>query len=289
MADFGISVALLTPFRADGSIDTERLAAHARDVIARGARGVTLFGTTGENASIGTAERAAGIAGLRDAGIPPERIILGLCANAMPDLAVQARQGRDAGIRDFLLPPPSYFKGLSEDGLFDWHVQAIAATGEGSSVILYHIPQVTGVPLTVPLVARLDAAFPGRLRALKDSSGDWATATAFLDSKILPVLVGDERLLHRAVAIGCAGAISGMANLHPERLVRLVGTATEDVALSEETSRVVACPVIPAIKVLLAAARSDPDWERVRPPLAPLPKAARATLVPGATVPAGPA
>ena len=57
MSPFGISVALLTPFTESGDIDLPRLAAHARDVMDKGAHGVTLFGTTGEGASISFKER----------------------------------------------------------------------------------------------------------------------------------------------------------------------------------------------------------------------------------------
>ncbi len=279
MADFGISVALLTPFGADGSLDTARLAAHAADVLERGATSVTLFGTTGENASIAGSERAGGIACLVGAGIAPDRIVLGLCANAVADVAAQVREGLAAGIQTFLLPPPSYFKGVGDDGLFEWHAQVIGAAGDGTRFILYHIPQVTGVPLSAGFVGRLAAAFPDRIRAVKDSSGDWETAAAFLDSNNVPVLVGDERLLHRAIARGGDGAISGVANLWPDRMARIVETAEEDPFVTRETGRIVARPVIPALKVLLAAHTGTEGWERVRPPLEPLDETDRQSLL----------
>jgi 4-hydroxy-tetrahydrodipicolinate synthase len=278
MAEFGISVALLTPFAADGALDTATLADHASDVLGRGATSVTLFGTTGENASIAAAERADGLACLVRAGIAPDRIVLGLCANALGDVASQIREGSEAGIRTFLLPPPSYFKGVGEDGLFEWHARAINAAGDRARFILYHIPQVTGVPLSTGIVRRIAEAFPDRIRAVKDSSGDWDTAAAFLDDRRVPVLVGDERLLHRAVARGADGAISGVANLWPERMARIVATAEEDPVVTRETGRIVARPVIPALKFLLAGRAADPDWERVRPPLEQLGEADRRAL-----------
>lgn len=58
---FGISAALLTPFAADGSIDTGRSAAHTAALLGRGLAGVTPFGTTGEGASVGVAERRAAL------------------------------------------------------------------------------------------------------------------------------------------------------------------------------------------------------------------------------------
>lgn len=270
MTKFGVSVAMLTPFEASGALDLPRLAAHATRMLHDGAQGVTLYGTTGEGASIGMAERAQGIDGLRAAGIAPDRITLGLYAPAVADAAAQIAQGLAAGIQCFLLPPPFYFRGAPEAGLLAWLQDLLAATDPRARFILYHIPQITGVPLPPTLVAELHRAAPERIRGLKDSSGSWESAQAFLEIPGPEILIGDERLLHRAVALGGAGAISGMANLYPARLARIVETAEEDRALSAEVDKIVATDVIPAIKTLQARATGDATWERLRPPLQPL-------------------
>ena len=64
MQTFGISTALLTPFAETGEIDAARLCTHAASVLENGADSITLFGTTGEGASIGMDERASGIEAL---------------------------------------------------------------------------------------------------------------------------------------------------------------------------------------------------------------------------------
>jgi 4-hydroxy-tetrahydrodipicolinate synthase len=276
---FGVSVALLTPFAAGGEIDAGLLGTHTRSVLREGADSVTLFGTTGEGASIATDERATGIEALRAAGCPASKILLGICATSVGDAARQVEEGRSHGISRFLLLPPFYFKGNSDAGLFDWHMALFARTGPGARFILYHIPQISGVGLSIDLVARLAAAAPERLVAIKDSSGSWENARALLDLGTLPVLVGDERVLHRAVALGAAGAITGMANLHPARMKRIVETATEDPALTEEVTRIVSVPVIPALKSALAARSGEATWERLRPPLSPLDATQRAAVL----------
>jgi 4-hydroxy-tetrahydrodipicolinate synthase len=278
MAGFGVSVALATPFTEEGVIDRTGLARHAGTLIEGGADGVTLFGTTGEGASIGAGERSDGLAALRLANIPPERITLGVCATAVRDALVQIEQGLAAGISQFLLPPPYYFAGAPEEGLFSWFSDLFSRAPPKARAILYHIPQVTGVPLPATLAHRLAEAFPGRIVALKDSSGDWATAEAFLTGAGVPVLIGDERLLHRAVPRGCGGAITGMGNLAPERIGRILATGDEDPALSAMVARLSEASVIPGIKVLLAQATGISSWENVRPPLAPLTPAARTAL-----------
>lgn len=279
MTRFGISVALLTPFNRDGGIDSALLADHARSVIAKGAHGVTIFGTTGEGASIAFAERRDGLAALVAAGIAPDRIIAGLCATSLGDTCAQIDQALEFGIDTFLLLPPYYFPAPTDAGLMAWHEALFARADSRAKFILYHIPQVTAVPLSFDFVIGLRAAFPDRVIAIKDSSGDWANSERLLKQGSIPVLVGDERLLHRAMALGAAGSICGMSNLHPARLRAIYDTAEEDLALSRQVAVIVSGPFIPALKDLMAQQTGNPDWARLRAPLSPLSDAARAAVL----------
>lgn len=279
MRKFGVSTALLTPFSETGAIDTDLLGAHAARMLKEGADSVTLFGTTGEGASIGLSERAAGIEALLAAGCPAGKIVLGIAANSVPDAAQQVGEGRRYGISSYLLLPPFYFKGPTEEGLFNWHMQLFQKTDPAANFILYHIPQVAGVGLMAALVGRLAAAADGRVQAIKDSSGDWENARSLLAIGSVPVLVGDERILHKAVAEGASGAITGMANLYPARMKRIVDTAQEDPAISEEVTRIVSVPVIAALKAVIASRTGDAAWERLRAPLMPLGNEARAMVL----------
>ncbi|NIZ15054.1 dihydrodipicolinate synthase family protein [Phaeobacter sp. HF9A] len=276
---FGISAALLTPFQANGEIDGARLGHHAKSLLDRGLRGVTLFGTTGEGASISAQERALGIQALLEAGCAAESITLGICATSLGDADHQVAEGLGFGITSFLLLPPYYFKPLDEEGLFDWHMELFRRVDPKARFILYNIPQLSGVPLSAALVGRLAAAAPNRVQAIKDSSGSWESAEAFLALGTVTVLIGDERLLHRAVALGAGGAISGVANLYPERMAQIVATATEDAALSAEVTRIVSMPVIPALKVLIAQQTGDAAWDHLRLPLRALDATDRARLL----------
>ena len=276
---FGLSAALLTPYDAVGAVDAPRLAQHADALLRAGADGVTPLGTTGEGASIGLNERRGVLAALGARGIEPGRITWGVAASSAEEALTQVAQGVEAGVTRFLLPPPFYFSAPSEAGLFDWHADLFAAAPPKARFVLYHIPQVTGAPLPPRLAGRLLSAFPERVAAIKDSSGDWGNAEALMAIDGLPVVIGDERLLHRAAAQGAAGAISGMANLHPARLARVLGDAREDAGLSAQTDAVVAHPVVPALKALMAARSGDAAWDRVRPPLMPLADDARAALL----------
>ncbi|WP_228259620.1 dihydrodipicolinate synthase family protein [Siculibacillus lacustris] len=277
---FGVSAALTTPFAADGTIAVATLVAHARSCLDRGCDSVTLFGTTGEGASIGEAERAAVFDAFAAGGIPADRIVCGVAAAAWPDAAAQARDGLARGCRAVLIPPPFYFKNPSLDGLAAWYGALIGALGaDARDVILYHIPSVTAVPLPLELILRLARDFPRAVAAVKDSGGVWADTEALLAARgDLAILVGDERDLARAVRLGAVGAISGMANLRPDRLRAMVDLGRDDPGMVELVRALLAHPVTPAVKALVAHMTGDAAWGRTRPPLEATPAIAAAAL-----------
>ncbi|WP_448952308.1 dihydrodipicolinate synthase family protein [Labrys neptuniae] len=271
---FGLSAALATPFDAQGEIDTGRAIAHARWCLANGCNSITLFGTTGEGASVAAPERESVLAAFLADGIASECIIVGVMANAVADAAAQARQALEAGCRGVLLAPPSYFKDLADKGLFAWFAAVFTAIGpQARGVYLYNIPSVTSVELSVALIGRLKRAFPAAVAGVKDSSGNWAYTQALLaDHGDLAILVGDERSLAAAVRLGGQGAISGLANLCPERMLPMVREGRDVPELTAFVDEIAKIPVIPAVKALVAHLRSDAAWSAMRAPLLALPE-----------------
>ncbi len=280
---FGLSVALATPFAADGAIDVERLVRHASWCLANGCGRATLFGTTGEGASIDDGEREPVWQALEAVGIQGHLLVGGVAAASLASAARQARQAYDHGAHAVLLAPPFYFKGVDDEGLFRWFAGLIEALGGAArDLILYNIPSVTAVTLSLPLVTRLAEAFPGVVTGVKDSSGDWAYTSALLDAHAdrLAILVGDERHLARAVRLGGAGAISGLANLCPAALAPLAAEGKEDPRIGRLVDAICQLPVIPAVKALIARNIGDPGWNGVRAPLLPTPAASVERLGP---------
>jgi 4-hydroxy-tetrahydrodipicolinate synthase len=271
-AIFGLSAALISPFAPDGSPDLVRLARHAGWVLANGCDSVTLFGTTGEGFSIAIRDRAAMLDAVTGTGIGSGRLNAGVTATAVADAAEQARLALDGGANGLLFAPPYYLKGLEEEGLYAWFSRAFEAIGVGlRGVILYHIPGQTAVPLSIDLAARLRRAFPEAITGIKDSSGDWATTEAFLDAHgDLAVLVGDERLLPRAMARGAQGSICGLANFAPGLLRPVIHDGADEPRLRPVVDLIVAHPVLPSVKALVAHRHGDAQYARTRPPLVDL-------------------
>ena len=273
MQDFGISAALVTPFHESGAPDLASLAVHAEAVLTGGADGITLFGTTGEGASIGAVERLRCLDAIGDLDIAPDRIVVGLCATSVEDLLAQAHGAADRGLPRLLVPPPFYYKGIDDTALLEWYSNVFAGLSSETRVILYHIPQVTEVPLSLELVRRLRDRYPSQAVAVKDSSGNWTSSRTLLGEDGLAVLIGDERHLARAARLGCAGSISGLANIVPRQLRQVLDSGLEDPELNALADAVTSVPVTPAVKVLVSETYGDPRWRRVRPPLTPTPGA----------------
>ena len=269
---FGLSAALTTPFRPDGSVDLARLAEHARWCLANGCDSVTAFGTTGEGASIGISGREQVLGALGGAGIDGQDVVVCVAASSVHEALLQARMAAEFGSRDLLLPPPFYFKGVNDEGLFAWFTQILEKLGaSGPSVILYNIPSVTQVGLSVELIGRLKRAFPGVVTGVKDSSGDWGYTQKLLAAhKDLAILIGDERYLAEGVRLGGQGAISGLANVCPQALLPLARDGRGDERINSLVDEVLKFPVIPAVKALVAHRSADSNWLHVRAPLTAL-------------------
>ena len=267
---FGLSVALSTPFTEDRAVDLPRLVAHARRSLADGCTGVTAFGTTGEGASLGLNERQRALGALVGAGIDPKsQLVVGIAASSVEDAVTQARAGLMLGCPSFLLAPPFYFKSPGDEGLFDW--LAAVQTGLGpkaSNVILYHIPQVTAVGLSVALIDRLKKALPNQVKGVKDSSGNWENTEALLKHHgDLHILIGDERLLARGMNLGASGTICGLANIAPDLMQRPVN-GIEEPHVAAMIEVVLPFAVTAAVKALVGHRRDDPlAWSRMRAPL----------------------
>ena len=277
---FGLGVALVTPFGRDGSVDLARLRAHARRCLDEGCASVTLFGTTGEGASLGTGQRASMLDALDASGIDlGAHVLAGVAASSVEDAVAQANQLYDAGGRGILLAPPFYFKGVPDEGVFRWLAAVIERCRAPREVVVYHIPQVTGVPVGSALVGRLKRAFPGVVTGVKDSSGEWASTERLLaEHPELDILVGDERLLARAVRHGGSGAINGFANFCARAILPMIERGEEVPGVGALVDELLRYPVTPAVKALVAHRYRDDGYLAVAPPLLPVADGVRAEL-----------
>lgn len=278
----GVFCAVTTPVDAGGAPDFARLAKHSNQLIADGCDGIALLGTTGEANSFSVAERQKILEAALDAGVSADRLLPGTGTCAIPDTVALMRHGLSLGVTKFVVLPPFYYKQPSDDGLFAAYSAVIEQLADPRlKIILYHIPQMSAVPLGLPLIGRLIARYPETVVGIKDSSGDYSNSEQII--RALPgfsVLIGADPLMRQSLAIGGAGCITAAANLVAAALATVfkhhadparkgeVDAAQERIVKTRAAANKFAA--IPSIKAMLAKRYDDPAWRRVRPPLMPL-------------------
>ena len=274
----GVLAPVATPFTPDLDIDIARFTAFARDLLDAGCHGLVPFGTTGEGPSLSEDERRRLLTALGEAGIPGERLMVGVGGCSLPETVQRTRDALAAGAAGVLLLPPFFFKKIDDDGLAAYVDAFIGRVNDPRlKIYLYHIPSHAGVGWSPPLVERLAQAHPDTVVGLKDSGGEFAyTRDVLARLPDFGAFVGTERQLGDVLDAGGVGTITTTANTNAAALRRAFdhwrgthGQALMD-AVGAYRRATEGFPTVPGIKALIARDRGDPEWARVRPPLSPL-------------------
>ncbi|MGC7402872.1 dihydrodipicolinate synthase family protein [Pandoraea pneumonica] len=281
----GAFAPVVTPFHADLTPDAPRFLAHCEWLLSHGV-GLAPFGTNSEANSLGTQERIALLDHLIDAGLDTRRMLPGTGCCSLPETVALTRHAVERGCAGVLMLPPFFYKGITDDGLYSYYARVIDAVADARlRLYLYHIPALSGVPITLPVIERLIRDFPDTVVGIKDSSGDWQNLSAMLDAfPGFGIFPASESLVSRASAKGAKGCISATVNINPAVIGQLCRDWSDEngPALQAQAdavrSVVQSFPMIPALKAVLASQRDDAAWEQLRPPLSPLSEAQHAAL-----------
>ena len=164
----GIYAAAVSPFDADGALNTDKLIAYCRHLLSEGGcDGVAPTGTTGEGTSVAMRDRLALPAAFAEAGIERDRVIFGTGAPSAGDCVELTRAAADAGFVNVLVLPPYYYKNPSDDGIFAYYANLVEKIGRDDlRIYLYHFPQMSMVPLSgasLPVSMRSKVDLPAPL------------------------------------------------------------------------------------------------------------------------------
>jgi 4-hydroxy-tetrahydrodipicolinate synthase len=218
----GVISAMLTPFVSDvGPVDYEWLPGYLRFLEASGLHGVLALGTTGEGPSMSVAERERVLDTIMKhrGGLS---VLAGTGCAALTETIALSRYAVDRGVDAVLVMPPFYIKNPSEAGILAYYRALADALPADARLMLYHIPQVTGVPITPTIINGLLESHPGQFYGIKDSSGNWDHSLGLITSyPQLKIFTGSDRLISKALANGAAGAITALSSAFP-RLARAV-------------------------------------------------------------------
>ncbi|NKC31839.1 dihydrodipicolinate synthase family protein [Falsiroseomonas selenitidurans] len=275
----GINAAALTAMTADFTPDLDRYAAHCNWLLANGCNGLGILGTTGEANSFGFEERKAILEGILARGVPAAKLMPGTGCASLADTVELTKHAKAQGCRGVLVLPPFYYKAPSDDGLFAYFSEVVNRVGGGIAIYLYHFPQQSAVPFSLDLIGRLLKAFPGQIKGVKDSSGDYANMKAMIDhfaADGFEVYSGSDEYVQKILAEGGAGCITAAGNVNARfgAIVYKHRTGPEadaaQAVLNATRKAATASPLIPGLREIIARSTGDAAWRNIRPPHLPL-------------------
>lgn len=273
----GVYAAAATPMLPDLSCNIQELANHCQDLIAKGCAGIILFGTTGEGPSFSTEERIWALHEIISTGVDPSRCIVGVACCAVEESVELIQCAAELRYSAAMIVPPFFFKGVGDAGVIAFYRKVIHKA-RGIKVLLYHIPQFSGVPITLPIIQTLCEEFPNTVIGVKESEGNLDLTRAILkQNPRLKIFVGNETQIEEAVAAGAAGAISGLANIFPELICNLYQRKGRQQDVERILAALQGYPLFPAIKSLIETKKGT-AWHAMRPPLSPLDEIQRQAL-----------
>jgi 4-hydroxy-tetrahydrodipicolinate synthase len=285
----GVLSPVVTPFRKDYSPDADRFVAHCRWLLRSGCAGLAVFGTNSEANSLSVSEKRSLLEALVAGGVSPAQLMPGTGHCALSDSIEMTRAAVQMGCAGVLMLPPFYYKGVSDEGLYRNFAEIIERVGdERLQLYLYHIPPVSQVAISLPLIERLLSKYPGIVAGVKDSSGDWANTKAMLDNFAkggFDVFAGSETFLLDNMRNGGKGCITATGNINPGAIANVYKnwrTADADklqAGITATRKIVQKQPMIPALKSAVAHFGNDPQWKTVRPPLVELSSSQEETLI----------
>lgn len=271
-----VYAASLTPLSDTLDIDHARLVDHVRRLFDHGCDGVALMGTTGEANSFSVQEREDALEAILDAGVSPDRLMVGTGCCAIPDTVRLTNHALECGVSDVLMLPPFYYKGISDEGLFATLNEVMERIDSGSChLYLYHFPYMSAVPYSDRLIGRLLETFP--VKGIKDSSGDFAHMARMVRLyPSLKVFAGTERYLLDVLQAGGVGCITATVNVTSRLAARVAKNWRSGQArkLQDELTHIRAAieqfPMIAALKFIMERKSADSAWRNMRPPNVPL-------------------
>ena len=236
-----------TPLDPGGAFDARALGLHLGWLKSEGLDGALVLGTNGEFPSFSLVERiqVAEAAAAADSGLS---LLLNVGSCALPEALALAGRAAELDYKAILCPPPWYFRSAPVSGLAAFFRSLLDHAA--LPVLLYHIPQVTGIGISDEL---LDAiGVHERLIGIKDSTGDEHEM-----ARLIPrfrngsYLVGHDKLIAKCLAEGGKGSISACASVVPDLVARIRSKPDQQAKLNSVRGMLEKFGLMPAVKAIL--------------------------------------
>jgi 4-hydroxy-2-oxoglutarate aldolase len=244
----GVYSALTTPFGADGSVAIEDLKHNMRKYNETGLAGYVAIGSTGESVLLSDKETETVLTTVREAAAPGKKLIAGTGAESTPETIERTKRAARLGYEAALVKTPYYYKPMYKPEVYIAHYRRVADASP-IPVLLYSVPQFTGVALEAPEVAAL-SEHPN-IVGIKESSG-MVHRTAEMVASARPsfqVLVGSASMMLPSMVMGARGAILALASALPEQCVGVFQAAQRG---NIEKARDLQMALVPASKLIVS-------------------------------------
>jgi 4-hydroxy-tetrahydrodipicolinate synthase len=220
-----MGVALITPFKADGSVDYTALTRLVDYQLQNNTDFLCVLGTTAETPTL-TEDEKRQIKQLviqRVAGRIP--ILLGVGGNNTSAIVDTLRHDDFTGV-DAILSVVPYYNKPSQEGIYQ-HYSAIASATP-LPIVLYNVPGRTGVNMTADTTLRI-ARDMDNVIAIKEASGDITQMDDIIKNKPanFNVISGDDGITFPLITLGAVGIISVIGNAFPREFSRMVRLALQ--------------------------------------------------------------
>jgi 4-hydroxy-tetrahydrodipicolinate synthase len=225
METTGCGTAIVTPFKADGSIDESALIALVNWQIDSGIDFLVACGSTGEAATLDEGEWLHAVALVVEAAAGRVPVWAGCTHNSTRVLLRQAALLRQIRGISAVLSANPYYNKPSQEGQYQ-HFLALARAVDPLPVTLYNVPGRTAANLEPATVVRLAAA-ADNIQAIKEASGKLPQIAELVHSmpRGFKVFSGDDNLALAAIGIGAHGLISVAANEAPAEVSQMIRAA----------------------------------------------------------------
>lgn len=216
----GSIVALITPFRKNGSIDHGLVRELVEWHIASGTSAIVPCATTGESPTLTHDEHDEVIATVVKAVNKRIPVLAGCGSNCTEESLRLIKHAESVGADGALVITPYYNKPTQEGMLA--HYESLASATK-LPIVIYNVPGRTGVNIKPETVAKL--AKIENIVGIKEASGNLDQASEIMRISNFDVLSGEDSLNFPLMAIGAVGVISVVANVVPDLVAKLADAA----------------------------------------------------------------
>jgi 4-hydroxy-2-oxoglutarate aldolase len=216
----GVFAALTTPFAADDSVAIAHLKQNVQKYNATGLAGYAVQGSTGESVLLSRAEWDSVLVAAKEAASPQKKLLAGTGVESTAETISRTKRAAELGYHAALVKTPYYYKPVYKPEVFIAHYRSVADASP-IPVLLYSVPQFTGISLEAPEVAAM-AEHPN-IVGIKESSGHVQRVAEMIAATpaSFQVLTGGAGVLLPSLIVGAKGAILALASALPEKCAEL--------------------------------------------------------------------